>query len=27
MQFSSDLDKQTQAKIEKGKRLVEMLKQ
>ena len=27
MQFSSDLDKQTQAKIEKGKRLVEVLKQ
>ena len=27
MQFSSDLDKQTQAKIEKGKRLVEILKQ
>jgi len=27
MQFASDLDKETQAKIEKGKRLVEVLKQ
>ena len=27
MQFASDLDPETQAKIEKGKRLVELLKQ
>jgi len=27
MQFASDLDADTQAKIEKGKRLVELLKQ